>query len=108
MVNYARQDSLEVQHHNYTSNLVVSRVRPTDAGTYTCEPHLATPANVTVHVFTGKTPAAMQHGRNQVDGGAATLTPGALTHLLPALLLLLLLSRAALTPTHLTASIIKL
>ncbi|KAK8397290.1 hypothetical protein O3P69_004768 [Scylla paramamosain] len=75
MVNYARQHSLEVQHHNYTSNLVVTRVRPSDAGTYSCEPHLATPANVTVHVFTGKTPAAMQHGRNQVDGGGTSTRP---------------------------------
>lgn len=29
-------------------------MRPSDAGTYTCDPHLATPANVTVHVVTGE------------------------------------------------------
>lgn len=51
----------------------------------------------------------MQHGRNQVEGAAGTLSPGVLTQLVPALLtLLLVVSRAALTPTQLTASIIKL
>ncbi|KAG7174911.1 Hemicentin-1-like 11, partial [Homarus americanus] len=52
MVNYGRLEALQVEHHNYTSSLVVSHVRPSHAGTYTCDPHLATPANVTVHVVT--------------------------------------------------------
>ncbi|XP_068239908.1 lachesin-like [Palaemon carinicauda] len=72
MVNYANQRALEVQHGNYSSSLVVTRVRASDAGTYTCEPHLATPANITVHVVTGKKPAAMQHGRNPGDASAAS------------------------------------
>ncbi|XP_069975042.1 cell adhesion molecule 1-like isoform X2 [Penaeus vannamei] len=77
MVNYGTQRALQAEHHNYTSSLKVARVTASDAGTYTCEPHLATPANVTVHVVTGKTPAAMQHGRNQEDGvnGAAPAHP---------------------------------
>ncbi|XP_063847833.1 uncharacterized protein LOC135092943 [Scylla paramamosain] len=99
MVNYARQHSLEVQHHNYTSNLVVTRVRPSDAGTYSCEPHLATPANVTVHVFTGKTPAAMQHGRNQVDGGGTSTRPSLFVVLVSSVILLLATRRPLATHT---------
>lgn len=74
MVNYG-QHALEVHHQNFTSSLVVTRVRPSDAGTYSCQPHLATPANVTVHVVTGKKPAAMQHGRKQVGGGGEASRP---------------------------------
>ncbi|XP_042210969.1 lachesin-like [Homarus americanus] len=95
MVNYG-QHALEVHHHNYTSSLVVMRVRPSDAGTYTCEPHLATPANVTVHVVTGKKPAAMQHGRNQVGGGGVAACPCPAALLLAACLTCLL----AFLPTH--------
>ncbi|XP_064122180.1 lachesin-like [Macrobrachium nipponense] len=92
MVNYANQRALEVQHGNYSSSLVVTRVRASDAGTYTCEPHLATPANITVHVVTGKKPAAMQHGRNPGDASAACRPQ------LPfSLLLLLLLFAISLT-----------
>ena len=54
MVNYDRHRDLHVKHENYTSSLVVSRVTRSDAGMYTCEPHLAVSANVTVHVVTGK------------------------------------------------------
>ncbi|KAK4301296.1 hypothetical protein Pmani_026555 [Petrolisthes manimaculis] len=86
MVNYGRQKSLEINHRNYTSSLVVTEVRPSDAGTYTCDPHLATPANVTVHVVTGKTPAAMQHGRNQVDGGGVSCRPPSFVVVLTAFL----------------------
>lgn len=52
MVNY--NQNLQVRTENFTSNLVVSTVTGRDAGTYTCEPQLATPANVTVHVVTGQ------------------------------------------------------
>lgn len=62
MVNYGRQHTLQVNHRNYTSSLVVGKVKLSDAGTYSCEPHLATPANVSVHVVKGNNPAAMQHG----------------------------------------------
>ncbi|XP_042880051.1 lachesin-like [Penaeus japonicus] len=62
MVNYGRQHTLQVNHRNYTSSLVVGKVRLSDAGIYSCEPHLATPANVSVHVVKGNNPAAMQHG----------------------------------------------
>nr|XP_045612636.1 lachesin-like [Procambarus clarkii]XP_045612637.1 lachesin-like [Procambarus clarkii]XP_045612638.1 lachesin-like [Procambarus clarkii] len=71
MVNY-RQEVLQVWHHNYTSSLVVERVQPSHAGTYTCDPHLATPANVTVHVVTDKRPAAMQHGRNPAESSSSS------------------------------------
>ncbi|KAK7077110.1 hypothetical protein SK128_024450 [Halocaridina rubra] len=64
MVNYGQQQSLQVEHHNYTSSLVVEKVSPFHAGSYSCEPHLALPANVTVHVVTDKRPAAMQQDRN--------------------------------------------
>ncbi|XP_050707730.1 neural cell adhesion molecule 1-like [Eriocheir sinensis] len=72
MVNYARQHHLQVDHQNYTSTLVVARVRRTDAGTYSCQPHLAAPANVTVHVVTGERPAAMQHGDTHEEGSTVT------------------------------------
>ncbi|KAK8753579.1 hypothetical protein OTU49_000422, partial [Cherax quadricarinatus] len=72
MVNYGRQEVLQVEHHNYTSSLVVERVRTSHAGTYSCQPHLATPANVTVHVVTDKRPAAMQHGRNPPESSSSS------------------------------------
>ncbi|XP_042211002.1 lachesin-like isoform X2 [Homarus americanus] len=74
MVNYGRLEALQVEHHNYTSSLVVSHVRPSHAGTYTCDPHLATPANVTVHVVTDKRPAAMHHGRSQSEDNSSGST----------------------------------
>ncbi|XP_066949411.1 lachesin-like [Macrobrachium rosenbergii] len=72
MVNYVPHQSLQVDHLNYTSNLVVERVGPHHAGTYTCEPHLALPANVTVHVVTDKRPAAMQQDRNKSEDGPSS------------------------------------
>ncbi|XP_071538411.1 transmembrane and immunoglobulin domain-containing protein 1-like [Panulirus ornatus] len=80
MVNYGPQQV--VRHQNFTSSLVVTRVQLSDAGTYSCQPHLATPANVTVHVVTGKTPAAMQHGRNQVEGGGGAMCRPSFAHIL--------------------------
>ncbi|XP_018021847.1 uncharacterized protein LOC108678027 [Hyalella azteca] len=62
MVNY--NQNLIVRTENFTSSLVVSKVTGRDAGIYTCEPQLASPANVTVHVVTGERPAAMQHGHS--------------------------------------------
>ncbi|XP_045127845.1 lachesin-like isoform X2 [Portunus trituberculatus] len=92
MVNYARQHHIQVHHKNYTSTLQVARVKKTDAGTYTCQPHLATPANVTVHVVTGEHPAAMQHGGTHEEGGVPTAShahtrPHAHQLLIPRLLL---------------------
>ena len=52
MVNYNEQ--VIVQTENFTSNLVVSKVTDRDAGTYSCEPQLARPDNITVHVVTGE------------------------------------------------------
>ncbi|KAK8397259.1 hypothetical protein O3P69_004751 [Scylla paramamosain] len=94
MVNYARQHHIQVDHQNYTSTLMVARVRRTDAGNYTCQPYLANPANVAVHVVTGEHPAAMQHGGTHEDGGAPAANhapprlpaPPALPRLLLALL----------------------
>lgn len=51
MVNY--NQNLLVHTENFTSSLVVSKVTNRDAGIYTCEPQLASPDNVTVHVVTG-------------------------------------------------------
>ena len=53
MVNYERDRDLNVHHQNFTSSLVVAKVTPTDAGVYSCEPHLAKRASVIVHVVTG-------------------------------------------------------
>ena len=54
MVNYEKHRDLSVKHEKYTSSLVVSKVTSSDAGIYTCDPHLAISANVTVHVVTGE------------------------------------------------------
>lgn len=72
MVNYQRHHHIQVDHQNYTSTLVVARVRRSDAGTYSCQPHLAAPANVTVHVVTGEHPAAMQHGGTHEEAAPPT------------------------------------
>ncbi|XP_050697051.1 uncharacterized protein LOC126985763 [Eriocheir sinensis] len=66
MVNFLPRASLRVTSHSRTSSMLqVSRVRWEDAGTYTCEPHLATPANMTVHVVEGEKHAALHNGKQQ-------------------------------------------
>ncbi|XP_068239861.1 lachesin-like [Palaemon carinicauda] len=84
MVNYVQHKSLQVDHLNYTSNLVIEKVSPHHAGTYTCEPHLALPANVTVHVVTDKRPAAMQQDRNKSEDVPASSSSGSSSSLFPA------------------------
>ncbi|XP_059609162.1 zwei Ig domain protein zig-8-like [Phlebotomus argentipes] len=44
-----------------TSRVTIRRAVPSDTGNYTCNPSLARPASVYVHVIIGEHPAAMQH-----------------------------------------------
>ena len=53
MVNYEPKRPLKVVKHKYTSSLHITNVSKSDAGVYRCEPHLATPDNVTLHVISG-------------------------------------------------------
>ncbi|KAK8397306.1 hypothetical protein O3P69_004780 [Scylla paramamosain] len=51
MVNFLPRRGLRVEPRGHASSVLrVSRVMWQDAGTYTCEPHRAVPANMTVHV----------------------------------------------------------
>ncbi|KAF2369128.1 Immunoglobulin-like domain [Trinorchestia longiramus] len=72
MVNHHPDRPIQVSTKRYSSTLSIANVRRTDAGQYRCEPHLAIPANVTIHVLAGENPAAMQRGR---DGIADRETP---------------------------------
>ncbi|XP_076061221.1 lachesin-like, partial [Oratosquilla oratoria] len=72
MINYERSRDLEVTKDNFSSSLTISRVSKIDAGVYRCEPHLAKPANVTLHVLENEKPAAMQHGRGMGDDGSSS------------------------------------
>lgn len=93
MVNYGRHQALGVKHTNYSSILTLAKVRATDAGMWTCEPYLAVPANITVHVVSGKQPAAMQHGRkgdeqkSSASGSSSALLCGDLSWVLGLLIL---------------------
>ncbi|KAA0197335.1 hypothetical protein HAZT_HAZT002998 [Hyalella azteca] len=64
MVNHNPDRPIHVSTKRYSSTLSIASVRRTDAGQYRCEPHLAVPANVTIHVLAGENPAAMQRGRD--------------------------------------------
>lgn len=46
------------------SVLLIQKAKPTDSGTYQCNPSNSRTANVTVHVLNGEHPEAMQHGGN--------------------------------------------
>ncbi|KAK3874727.1 hypothetical protein Pcinc_020352 [Petrolisthes cinctipes] len=54
MINYAPRRPLKVLEHRYSSVLIISNVRWDDAGAYRCEPHMARPANLTLHVVAGQ------------------------------------------------------
>ncbi|XP_071538383.1 zwei Ig domain protein zig-8-like [Panulirus ornatus] len=64
MINYSPRRPLRVLNQHHGSSLVISNVTWEDAGTYTCEPHLARPANLTLHVVEGEKHAALQNGHN--------------------------------------------
>ncbi|XP_063600340.1 uncharacterized protein LOC134776520 [Penaeus indicus] len=56
MVNFDhRRSTLTVRKHKYGSSLAVTNVTWDDAGFYSCEPYLAIPANLTLHVVAGYT-----------------------------------------------------
>ncbi|KAG7206663.1 hypothetical protein KM043_000339 [Ampulex compressa] len=67
-----------------TSRLLVTQVRLTDSGNYTCIPSNANPASVMVHVLNGEHPAAMQHGGS--CGVAPTILLASITLLVANLL----------------------
>ena len=54
MVNYQPNRPLRVRAHHYGSILSITNVSRSDAGTYRCEPELADPDNITIHVLSGK------------------------------------------------------
>ncbi|RWR99863.1 Down syndrome cell adhesion molecule-like protein, partial [Dinothrombium tinctorium] len=49
------------------SRLQISKVKPTDAGDYSCKPSYADFANVTIHVTNGEKSEAMHHGHQNVS-----------------------------------------
>nr|XP_045617719.1 uncharacterized protein LOC123770091 [Procambarus clarkii] len=53
MVNYSPTRPLKVVNHQFASSLTIANVTWADAGAYRCEPHLAQPANLTLHVVEG-------------------------------------------------------
>lgn len=52
-VNYHPARPIRINKKDYSSTLSIANVRRSDAGQYRCEPHLATSANVTIHVQAG-------------------------------------------------------
>ncbi|XP_042228674.1 uncharacterized protein LOC121870785 [Homarus americanus] len=66
MINYAPRRPLRVLKHHYSSTLLMADVTWDDAGAYRCEPHKASPANLTLHVVAGEKHAALHNG--QGDG----------------------------------------
>lgn len=54
MINYASHRPVKVLSHHLATTLIITNVTWEDAGEYICEPHLATPANLTLHVVEGK------------------------------------------------------
>lgn len=54
MINYSQRRPVKVVKHNHQSTLLITNVTWQDAGTYRCEPHLARPANLTLHVLEGE------------------------------------------------------
>ncbi|XP_042241115.1 zwei Ig domain protein zig-8-like [Homarus americanus] len=65
MINYLPKRPLKVVNHHFASSLVISNVTWADAGSYRCEPHLATPANLTLHVVEGEKHAALHNGHSE-------------------------------------------
>ncbi|KAG7158360.1 Sialoadhesin-like [Homarus americanus] len=55
--NFYQNKPVRVEKHRYRSTLTITNVTYSHAGSYRCEPHLATPARISVHI-SGQ-PAAM-------------------------------------------------
>ncbi|XP_069982385.1 zwei Ig domain protein zig-8 [Penaeus vannamei] len=87
MINYAPRRPLKVMKHNFGSSLIISNVTWDDAGSYRCEPHMAEPANLTLHVVAGEKHAALHNGQNDVTGEETVPTSGS-AHLFNAPLLI--------------------
>lgn len=68
MVNYFPNKPVRIMKHRYSSILTINNLTWAHAGEYRCEPHLATPAFITVHVT--RAPAAMQNTGDGGGGGA--------------------------------------
>ncbi|XP_076049768.1 uncharacterized protein LOC143030499 [Oratosquilla oratoria] len=71
MINYDRTRELHIQKRGYSSSLAIHNVTWTEAGVYTCDPHLAKATNITVHVGMGHHPIALQRDRGEVTPSRA-------------------------------------
>ncbi|KAK8404291.1 hypothetical protein O3P69_007546 [Scylla paramamosain] len=77
MVNYYPNKPDRISKHRYSSTLTINNLTWSHAGEYRCEPPLATPASITVHVT--RPPAAMQNtgeGRGGGGGGGGRIMVG--------------------------------
>ncbi|XP_071520185.1 zwei Ig domain protein zig-8-like [Panulirus ornatus] len=84
MVNYYPNKPVRITKHRYSSSLTISNVTWAHAGVYRCEPHLATPARITVYI-TGQ-PAAMHiEGENGFEDMGVPLSLSSLVVPLPLL-----------------------
>ncbi|XP_071538382.1 zwei Ig domain protein zig-8-like isoform X2 [Panulirus ornatus] len=82
MINYSPRRPLKVVNHHYASSLVISNVTWEDAGSYSCEPHLAKPDNLTLHVVEGEKHAALHNGHSdgaEPDASAQASDPAHLS-----------------------------
>lgn len=80
MVNFLPRRGLRVEPRGHASSVLrVSRVMWSDAGTYTCEPHRAVPANMTVHVVEGEKHAALHNGQKESSEQDSPATASGLT-----------------------------
>ncbi|XP_069975220.1 uncharacterized protein [Penaeus vannamei] len=91
MVNFDhRRSTLTVRKHKYGSSLAVTNVTWDDAGFYSCEPYLAIPANLTLHVVAGEKHAALHNGQNDnvVTEDEVPLRTAGSAHRFPSLMLI--------------------
>ncbi|XP_042873287.1 uncharacterized protein LOC122253921, partial [Penaeus japonicus] len=91
MVNYSpRRTTLRVMKHSFGSSLEVTNVTWDDAGYYSCEPYLAIPANLTLHVIAGEKHAALHNGQNDnvVNEDEAPLRTSGSAYLSPSWMLI--------------------
>ncbi|XP_075210553.1 zwei Ig domain protein zig-8-like [Lycorma delicatula] len=69
VVNYSGRGGISVLTDRQTrsSQLLISCAQPHDSGNYTCSPSASDAASVMVHVLHGEQPAAMQHGKGNLN-----------------------------------------